>query len=1229
MLFMAHDPTNYVAGGARLRATLASPRARRGGVAGLLVCVGLMWASCSSAFALAQRGHVFSFAVGAKGSEEGEFSDPVGVAVNDGTGEVYVSDRKNRRVEMFKPTRDGEGMLTGEEFAGQAEVGRPGPIAVDNSRVLADPSTGDVYVVEGHKAIYKLSAEGAVLGEITRFEEGGIKHKFEPIDGLAVNAGGELLVYQEDGAVDVFDDAASNQHVSHLLTAVGKGEPGFALDSEGNLYAGVENAANLPVIAKLDGSTGLVLAPELLSEDTTAVAVNPLDTPENLVDEQNDVYLASQRQAQGAAASEITQLDPAGALIQHLPAPNLEEVSGVAVDAQTGAVFVTDAATNKLDVFTLEPGAQPSVTIAANAIPPSPPDTSDTRLTAQVNPTGAPTSYQFEYGTTACTSPGSCSTTTAASAGEGFGDQEETLDLTDLPPAEYHYRITARSPLGTTTSPEGTFTILDQITGLPDNRAWEMISPSEPHSAHIEGMAREGGWILAAEDGDAFTYLVTGVLSEEEQANRSPEMQQVIATRGSSGWTSRDIATPTAKEQGANVGQGPEYQFFSSDLSLGLVDPYEEEARSSPALAPAAEQATVYLRANPPIEPGATERSSYEEATANASFLAPGYVPLVSELNVMQGTAFGGTVEFQGATADLGHVILRSGVALTGPGSAPGLYEWSVGGGLKYISSYEGSPSPEAELGHDGLLVANAISEDGTRVIWSAPVTNPHLYMTDTATGATIRLDEAQGVAEPTSGGAFFQSASPDGSRVLFTSTEALTKDSTANANERDEDLYECEIKEAAAQLSCKLSDLTEGVAVAGEHAAVEGLSGSSEDAGEVYLVAAGVLTSQANERGEEPQPGGDNLYELRREGSGDAWATSFIATLSSEDNPDWAGSSNAANTAFLTTRVSPNGRYLAFMSQRSLTGYDNEDVSSLVEGERRDEEVYVFDASTRSIRCVSCNPTGARPRGVLDKGESGEGFGLLVDGRGAWTGHWLAGSVPGWTAQSLSRALVQPRYLSNEGRLFFDSADPLVPGIDTPTREENVDGHAQTVGVENVYEYEPAGVGCEATSACLALLSGGTSQHESAFLEATPSGDDAFFLSSAPLTPQDLEGAPTVYDARVCTAVSPCLAAPPGSSAPCDSLDACHPESRTQGATLSPPASATFSGPGNMVPTPIAQQEVEPSKTVVKPVTRAQKLAKALETCKRQHRDSAKRRRSCEARARTLYGPKRKRGKK
>ena len=48
------------------------------------------------------------------------------------------------------------------------------------------------------------------------------------------------------------------------------------------------------------------------------------------------------------------------------------------------------------------------------------------------------------------------------------------------------------------------------------------------------------------------------------------------------------------------------------------------------------------------------------------------------------------------------------------------------------------------------------------------------------------------------------------------------------------------------------------------------------------------------------------------------------IAALSgSSPSPDWKYSHLDEHTS----RSSPDGRYLAFMSQRSLTGYDNTDV--------------------------------------------------------------------------------------------------------------------------------------------------------------------------------------------------------------------------------------------------------------------------------------------------------------
>ena len=113
------------------------------------------------------------------------------------------------------------------------------------------------------------------------------------------------------------------------------------------------------------------------------------------------------------------------------------------------------------------------------------------------------------------------------------------------------------------------------------------------------------------------------------QGNRSPEMEQVLATRTSTGWSSQDIATASSGAKGIAPGNAPEYQFFTPDLSTALVQPAEPGAE--PPLAPGVKQATMYLRDN---------------ATGT-------YLPLVTEANTAPGTQFGGHIHSLAATADL------------------------------------------------------------------------------------------------------------------------------------------------------------------------------------------------------------------------------------------------------------------------------------------------------------------------------------------------------------------------------------------------------------------------------------------------------------------------------------------------------------------------------------------------------------------------------------------------
>lgn len=766
----------------------------------------------------------------------------------------------------------------------------------------------------------------------------------------------------------------------------------------------------------------------------------------------------------------------------------------------------------------------------------------------------------------------------------------------------------------------GATRVAASASALPDGRQWELVSPPNTSGASISAFTTEGGVAQAAADGDAFTWSASAPVGAEAAGSRSLEWAQIFSTRSSTGWSSQDIAPPNEAATGFVVGDQSEYKLFSSDLSLGLVEPKGET----------------------PLSPEATERTIYLHEDAGG-----GYLPLVTRANVSEGAKIDtGTgihqigPEFLGATPDFGDIVFSSPQALTADADAytgEHLYEWTAGA-LRLVNvppeNESAGRAAGGDLGYE-FDHRQAISDDGSRVVWSTGRGNPdgdRLYMRDMTRAETVRLDVAQGAREPAGADAQFQTANSEGSRVFFTDDERLTADS--DAAEASPDLYVFESTNAEDEsLKGTLTDLTVAVDP-GESAGVQGLlPGASEDGSYVYLVATGVLTEAENVEHEKATPGAENLYVSHETGTG--WTTAFIARLADEDRNDWgAATASGGGLYTLTSRVSPNGRYLAFMSDRSLTGYDNEDASSKAPGERLDEEVFLYDADTGSLACASCDPTGARPIGALQKGlTTSDPLGrLLVDEDELWLGRWLAGNVPGWTPVNLDvHAFRQPSYLSNSGRLFFNSSDALVP--------QDVNG------TEDVYEYEPAGVpagehACASSSeggndvfkparavevqggmgeepaGCVALISGGNSAEESVFLDASESGGDAFFLTDAKLVPQDRETNFAVYDAHECTPRSPCAA--PALEAPpeCTTADACRAPSVPRSPIVGPFSSETVTAAGAVVaPQPKA-----------KPLTRAQKLARALATCRKKPRQK---RATCDRRAHEQYGASRARQKK
>ena len=689
-------------------------------------------------------------------------------------------------------------------------------------------------------------------------------------------------------------------------------------------------------------------------------------------------------------------------------------------------------------------------------------------------------------------------------------------------------------------------------SNLPDCRAYEMVSPPEKNGGEIDG-----GPVLegtppspeqAALNGEAVTYGSTTTFPEANPLS-APVTSQYISRRGPAGWYTQAI-TPVQNEPGGvlNREQGAVdfslFHGFTEDLSHAFMLAYEP----SPVAEAPAKYYNPYVRNN--------LDNTYRLLSKEKP---PVQIPGIS--NIFQGFR----IEFAGMSSDGSHVVFSANDKLT-PGALPGhnnLYE-SSDGRLELVSvlpttgeATSGSVFGREEFDQGGLNEGynHVISSDGSRAFWTASSEAGSeyrkIYMHElTAAGArTVQVSASQknngggpGGTDPHGPlGAFYDTASIDGNEVFFTSCEKLTNDSTAgptNGNQYGQcfrrrsiseglDLYRYETSTG------KLTDLSVDP-IPGQTASLVNVLGASEDGSSVYFTAHGALVEGA--------PSGSSAYNIYLWHSG---KISLVSTLHSGDYASeqfrdilFGGESSESVLDENNVRVSPDGRYLAFESTEPLTGYDTKPLQAGAclavtsfwrEGSIHENhtgrciEVYEYDAAIGQLTCASCNPRGLPPLG---------------DSVVPMSVHQLVHPA-GWESQT-----VQQRYLLDDGRLFFDSTDALLPQASN--------------GKLNVYEYKPGGLGsCQREGGCLSLISTGTSNGDSFFIDAGASGNDVFLLTRQQLVAQDGDEAIDVYDARVGGGFS--LAAPP----PCGG-EACRPPVAQAPAIYGAPPSATFAGVGN-----------------------------------------------------------------
>ena len=289
--------------------------------------------------------YVSSGTFGGEGSGDGQFNHPAGMAINEiaigNTGDVYVVDTENDRVEQFNSTGeylskwDGANTAAGSfKFIGERE--KQG-IAVDNSREPLDPSAGDVYVLDaGHGAIDQFTPEGTPTGlEIKgtcphsgKCSAGELIPFKGNLAGIAVDPKGDLWL-SEDGSesLDEFDSAGTFEQSIPLGRYP---EPGLAVDSKGDQYVVQPNGEVLKYHAG-----GIAYK---LSSEARSLAIDPA-SDKVLVDQGDDIEMY------GPFA------EPNSSPLHIFPSEGLSGSEGIAVNGATSTVYASEFNNDRVAIF--------------------------------------------------------------------------------------------------------------------------------------------------------------------------------------------------------------------------------------------------------------------------------------------------------------------------------------------------------------------------------------------------------------------------------------------------------------------------------------------------------------------------------------------------------------------------------------------------------------------------------------------------------------------------------------------------------------------------------------------------------------------------------------------------------------------------------------------------------------------------------------------------------------
>lgn len=757
--------------------------------------------------------------IGGPGSAESRFSGPVGVDVNPVSGDVYVADTNNNRVQRFDAqgtfisafgwgVDDGAAALqictagceAGISGSGDGQLATPAGIAVDSS-------SGDVYVGSADDGrITQFHADGAFVQAFSgqpvgrvfdtmAFSPSGLLHVVTPFQTLVFDGSG---VAQPDFPASVTAPIAAD------------------FDSAGRLYVSETNGDGASV--RVFDGFGEIFPRLLPGAHPSALAV----------DRSRDHLLVGQAGG-GFGSPELTlsELETDGDVLVHgLAAGSVQRAAGSAYNAaaslpgtEGGAYYVADDNADRLVILSSVPAApkvQSNSVVDVSA--------SGAALTAVIDPNYRQTTYKFEYGPTSAY--GASSPLVPGSAGSDGVEHAVRTSIEGLAPqTTYHYRVVATNSVGTTRSADRTLTTdpLGSPFALPDNRAWEQVSPidksdNEPQNSESTGGAPSTS--MAAALSGVMSYATVGAFPGAEASTRSNVARSI---RSAQGWTTTNVDPPIHPPRFLATGN---VHAVSADLSHAVVQ--TPAALTADAVDG---EGHLYLRDN---------------VSGRYTLLASNPDPSFAETTAPS-PVIGGSDNFD-------HLVLGSALALTpdatdaAPGAPPGtrqVYEWTAETGLRLVPDSEGSfYDPGASNYY------HPVASSGRRFVYFKTDGSLHLR----ENGSDIEVAPALPLGKL----AAYWGMNKDGSKIVFTSDDQLTPE--ARPGNREVYRYDADTGE--------LETVTAGLNV--------GAPGDSQTIRSVVSVSADAetiaFTAQSNPGGVASTP--MKLYVVRGGRSGFVMAT-------------------------------------------------------------------------------------------------------------------------------------------------------------------------------------------------------------------------------------------------------------------------------------------------------------------------------------------------------------------